>query len=580
MKKAINCLYASAFALAGISLAGCVDDSYDLSDIDTTAEFKVKDLVLPINLDEIELSNILDLNEDSNIKETANGYAMIESGTFASSPIDIPAVTIAAPSLSSTETTLYLAPQGRSLAAAPGTELIFPIKGGHASNFNYVHRSVSEYIVTMRRIGTRWSYEVTLSAPGLDAGVKKFEFRDIVLELPAGLDGTPSVGTYDKATGKVSIPSLVVSNGSTTFSMTVTGIDIAKAGIVYDYDAHTISFEGFVGVVSGDIVINTADLIGISSIDHLQFRTQNRLADLVIEYFSGDVRYDISGFSIPAIRLDDLPDILSQDDTDIILADPQIYLSLNNPVGQYKVYASTGLTLTAERDNAPASSYSLDNGTFRIGTSRGEGPYAYCLALPGKPAEYYEGFRDAEHVDFSGLSHVLSGKGIPHTITVDLVNPGIPLQSVDNFRLGRLNPVEGEYLFYVPFALADGSRIIYTDTEDGWNDEDLDAITISSLSVSAEMTNDLPFDVELTGYPVDIHGNRINNVAIEGAVIKGNTADNPLTIHITGEIRHLDGITFKAVGRAINPDIVLKPDQNIRLKNIKATVSGSYIKKL
>lgn len=584
MKKLFTCLYASAFVAAGMSLAGCIDDNYDLSDIDSTAELKVKDLVLPLNLDEIELSNILDLSDDSNIKETADGYAMIESGTFNSSPIDIPEVRIGAPSFSSTETTLYLQTQNgaHSVAetAAAGIDLYFPITGGHASDFNYVHNSVSEYIVSMRQIGTQWSYKVSLTAPGIASSVKKFEFRDIVLDLPAGLEGTPSHGTYDKVTGTVTIPSIVVDNGEAEFSMTVTGIDVAKAGVQYDYNAHKIVFNGHVGVSSGFIVINTADFIGITSLDRLQFRTHNMLADLIIETFSGDVRYDISGFSVPSIELNDLPDVLTQDDTDIRLANPQIYLKLNNPVGQYNVYAQTGLTLSAERSGEASQSYSLDNGTFRIGADKGEGPYVYCLALPGKPSKYYEGYENAEHVDFSGLADVLSGKGIPHTIKVDLANPGIPVQPVNGFRLGKLNPIEGDYLFYVPLSLGDGSTIVYSKTDDGWNDEDLDAITISALSVSAELTNDLPFDVEVTGYPVDVNGNRINNVAIEGAVVKGNTTDQPINIRITGEIKHLDGVTFKAVGRSIDSNLVLKPTQNIRLKKIKAKVSGSYIKEL
>lgn len=583
MKKAIKCFYASAAVIAGMSMTGCIDDSYDLSDIDTTAEIKVKDLVLPVNLDEIELSNILDLDSESNIKETADGYAMIESGTFTSSPIDIPQIIIGAPAFSYTETTLYpeALPAGMSVGTtAAGTDIYFPIKGGHASSFNYVHRSVSEYIVSMTDISTDWSYKVTLSAPDIAGKVSKFEFRDVVLELPAGMDGTPSHGTYDKATGRVEIPSLVVSDGSVVFSMNVSAINIASAGVQYNYDAHTVVFDGHVGVVSGFIVVNTADITGSTPPDRLQFRSHNVLSDLAIDGFSGEVKYDITGVSVPAINLDDLPDVLAQDGTNIIMSDPQIYLKLNNPVGDYKVYAQTGLTLTAEREGETSKTFSLDNGSFRIGADHGKGPYTYCLALPGKPSKYYEGYEDAEHVDFSGLADVLSGKGIPHTIGVELNNPNIPVQPVLDFRLGKLDAIEGDYLFYVPFALGDGSVIVYTDTEDGWNDEDIEAMTISHLSISAEMTNDLPFDVEITGYPIDVNGNRINNVEIEGALVKSNTTDNPVNIHITGEVKHLDGITFTAVARPVNFDTALSPNQNLKLRNIRAKVSGSYIKEL
>lgn len=37
-------------------LSACVDDSYDLSDIDTSMEVKVNDLVIPVNLGTVTLS--------------------------------------------------------------------------------------------------------------------------------------------------------------------------------------------------------------------------------------------------------------------------------------------------------------------------------------------------------------------------------------------------------------------------------------------------------------------------------------------------------------------------------------------
>ena len=46
---------------------GCVDDNYDLSDIDTTTRVEVKDLTIPVNIDAVTLSDILDLDDDSKI---------------------------------------------------------------------------------------------------------------------------------------------------------------------------------------------------------------------------------------------------------------------------------------------------------------------------------------------------------------------------------------------------------------------------------------------------------------------------------------------------------------------------------
>ena len=46
----------------------CIDDSYDLSNIDTTTKIAVNDLEIPINLDAVKLDNIIELNDDDQVK--------------------------------------------------------------------------------------------------------------------------------------------------------------------------------------------------------------------------------------------------------------------------------------------------------------------------------------------------------------------------------------------------------------------------------------------------------------------------------------------------------------------------------
>ncbi|MDE6836643.1 MAG: hypothetical protein K2J03_06775 [Muribaculaceae bacterium] len=62
-----TCVPISALLL----LPGCIDKNYDLSDIDKTTQINVKDLVVPVNVEAIELSNIIKLDDDSQIKITA-----------------------------------------------------------------------------------------------------------------------------------------------------------------------------------------------------------------------------------------------------------------------------------------------------------------------------------------------------------------------------------------------------------------------------------------------------------------------------------------------------------------------------
>ncbi len=44
-----------------LTLAGCIEEGYDLTDIDTTSRFMVNDLVIPVNLDAITLKSVIDI---------------------------------------------------------------------------------------------------------------------------------------------------------------------------------------------------------------------------------------------------------------------------------------------------------------------------------------------------------------------------------------------------------------------------------------------------------------------------------------------------------------------------------------
>ena len=94
--KRQHALAATAATTMTMLLTGCIDNGYDLTDIDTTSEIKVNDLTLPVNLAPVTLSDIIAVgeNEDDKVKEvTINGktfYAVEETGSFSSDPLHRP----------------------------------------------------------------------------------------------------------------------------------------------------------------------------------------------------------------------------------------------------------------------------------------------------------------------------------------------------------------------------------------------------------------------------------------------------------------------------------------------------------
>ena len=94
------------------------------------------------------------------------------------------------------------------------------------------------------------------------------------------------------------------------------------------------------------------------------------------------------------------------------------------------------------------------------------------------------------------------------------------------------------------------------------------------------MSTNLPFGVQLTGYPVDVDGQQINDVEITGADIAANANGTQVKLRITGTVTNLDGIRFEARATAPETSQPLSPSQGITLKDIRATVSGYYEKEL
>ena len=105
----------------------------------------------------------------------------------------------------------------------------------------------------------------------------------------------------------------------------------------------------------------------------------------------------------------------------------------------------------------------------------------------------------------------------------------------------------------------------------------MDKITVQTLIVKAIATSTAPFALHVEAYPIDVNGNKINNVEIVGADLGANCKNQELVIRITGEVTHLDGIHIVAKGyTSDNMTKPISPDQSLTLNNLKATVSGYY----
>ncbi|MCM1483906.1 MAG: hypothetical protein NC043_06190 [Muribaculaceae bacterium] len=568
-------------ALLPIVLTGCVDDKYDLSDVETTVRVNVKDLVIPVNIDRIDLGTILDLDGEDRVKVIDGKYAIVEEGTFNSDAMQVSEITLRAPHIDPSETVITIGSGSAAAMSRAVSDAEYNLVS-NPSEYSFNASFVSEYILSIDKLGCDLSLRVNIVLSGMDSYVTGLTFRDIVLQLPKGLDLTETAGgTYDAASGELSLPARKVEGASLTLDFKATGLDFAQSGGTYDYSASTVTLPGSLYIKQGKAVVSVADIKqGVATLPtQITLRTSYDLSDATVNSFTGKIRYDIDGSSLSDVDLSDLPDVLAQPGTDISFVNPAIYLQVENPLQRYGVYARTGLDITAYHGEE-GSTYSLDNPYFQIGPGNADGIYNFCLS-PSMPAVIDADYAGAEHVGFASLSRVLSGNGLPQRLSIDLKNPEVPAQTVTDFRLGEpLGQLHGKYKFVAPLEFTDGSTIVYTDKIDGWAGEDLSKVTVTALDVTLTVSTDIPVAVDFTGYPIDAAGHRINNVEIVGASVPANASSYKLTISITGEVKGVDGIEFEARARSVQGMSPLSPDMHITLSDVRPKVSGYYEKEL
>lgn len=560
-----------ALLSAGL-FASCVDDKYDLSDIDTTVRVDVNDLTIPLNLDEILLSDIIE--EGDRIKVVNGEYAVTQDGRFTSTAVLIDDFTIHARELPSTHLTMPFIPAAAGLAEAGHFDI-----NPNANSFEFSSSNIPEEITAITDIQGVLEFNFSFLLKGITSVARKVQLSDVMLQLPAGLSLTETAGgSYDTATGLMSMPSITITDESYSFRIVANKVNFEILDAKLNTATHSIDVKGDFYVKSGKVIVNRADLIGSAPTD-LDLSINYSIPDFPLTAFSGRVKYDITGVEISDVDLSDLPDVLSQPGTDITLANPQIYLQVTNPLQPYSLYAQTGLTIKANHGSV-STPYSIDNKSFTIGNNHTDGLYNFCLA-PTDPQNKPSDYAGAEFVPFSDLGKVLSGDGMPQSLSITLDNPCLPDQPVKDLRLGvELGDVTGHYDFIAPIALAEGSKIVYSDILDGWDTEEMEYLTITSLHIKATITSEVPLSIDFKAYPVDDQHHQINNVEIKGAQINATSNPQDVDIYITGTIRDLAGVQFEATAIAAEGEKVLRPGMTIKVSQLRPTVTGYYEKEL
>lgn len=598
----------AAWALPLLLCCACVNNDYDLSDIDTTTRIRVDNLVVPLNLDPIQLETMLDINDGDRIeKVTINGetvYGVVEKGEFNSGEVNIKEVVIAKPVLPQISDKLNVnlsdklkdvpsTYDGMTFSAAKtalanlgitdDTQLVhFAISNVH-KELSFKANNLDKAIEKVGHLGVETEFSVTVDFPGAEKLATSYHINNLKIQLPKGLE--TSNKNYDKSTGVLAIDAIDAgSDLKVTISLPLTGIDPDVAGAVFkDHNfsfSQNVSAEGEINIYLKDINENATvgDLRNFSQIGYTC--DANFLEDITVKAFSGDIRYEVAKPTISPVNLNNLPEVLTQTGTRIDIANPQIYISVNNPIdAKFQIKPSVGLTLTPNVANP--------SGPFAKTIELKNAKTVLCMS-PLQPSGYFKDsesqtydYSSAEFSQFANLGHILACQGadgyqMPNSISID-VAPVVD-QSVTDFELKNYGKVTGNYAFFAPLSLTSESVICYDKTWNDWDDESLDKLTITSATITATVDSDIPASItsETVAYLLGRDQNG-NTVRMKGtASLPANAQNYQLEIKLeesTG-ISRIYGMELKI--RATGGDDVLTPTQKITVKDVKATVSGYY----
>ena len=480
------------------ALVSCTDNDYDLSDIDTNSRFVVRDLVVPINMEAITLDCALDIDENSKLKKHGDEYAIIEEGAFSSAAIQVNTFTADGgdyQSFMSVDLIKDNLPATHATRKRVRTNAVLLAHADIPNNSTDVKASTDNAdpsVISITRIGTEMNIKLTLQFDGLTRFIKKIDIEDLEIQFLKGLELETSAGSYNPETGIVTIGDVQTNtNHQVEVNLHITGFDAAKSGIILENG--NFSIDSSARVVKGRLAVYSDQII-TSQPTELPASVGYTLKAFVgycsVTSFSGQLRYDITGIDIAPIELYDIPEMLTQDGTNLILENPQIYLTLNNPLRQsgYALNVQAGLSLTGN------NTYSTSPDAIVMKHAQN----AFLLS-PYPPKTLYPGFENATHVAFADLGKVVGDGAVPQQIGIDILSPMIPAQHVNDFRLGTTLPaVEGNWLFYAPLSLTKSSFIKYTKTWDDWQTEDLDGLTVQSGQVTATFSSDVPLALDIT----------------------------------------------------------------------------------
>lgn len=614
----------SCLALASCLLSACVDDKYDVNDMDMTIG-STSDLALPsLSTDSILLKNIMDLGEDDIIKVKDGEFRLVTSGQANMTETEVNEITISKPNIEAVHTNVQLNTNGnparyRAVAGVPDETFAYTITEQNKAFFevNETSNVISEDLVDVDAVAFKEGIVLksTLNLTFSNGGdfIKKIHLQNLSLSTPKDLSFEKAELTYTQngqsRTNQVSISDglvsisgendVVVDAGKPVYlALTLDMAEVNGNGISFvNKKIETNSLFKF----NGTFAIKSEEFEGLSNAQIQQIQ-DNGIASVIPQEVAFDI---VSAFSdnISVVRvdaiaqkavsepepivLDNMPNFLKDESVKIVLNNPPFIIEWNNP---FPAGSVVNPDAAAVKNNLTIESVKGDEVIARkLATLTGIPSGKSILVLADAPATAEVPARYASYnrinVVVENLNELLMT--IPDKICINFAPVTIALKDLVP---GQYN-TQVDYCVDTPLEFLGGSKLIYEDVEDVEDDmDDASDFDAKAIEIQANVVTNIPMDLTLSVDALDRNGRSLKGGVIDvNDVVVGahkgdisETTTQAVVINITPReghsIRELLQNMAKFVYRAeFEGEGKLYENASIKLTNVKATIKGGIV---
>lgn len=570
-----------------VGLYSCVDNAYDLNnEIDKTITVG-GDLTIPgSSTEEMKLKDLLDMEDDSSVKADANGdYFIVQTGDPSDSDVKVNEVNISGAALNFTpnDFSINFPPAGSGSTKAEGN---IPEDQG-SIDINIEKKGIDPDIVDIEKAYIKketYTISISTAATGDFEIVNGFQLV-FPKYMTIGTDD-PNFGRYidDQGVAHNNIISaknnVAFVNGKADIDFYIESIDFTKEGAEFSRyhvdengDESPVETPDMRGKITMGEMVNLDGSLSYegSASGNIRFEIDITCENIDIAYVVDAIVDPDINIDIKPIEINNLPDFLSDNEVELDLTDPRIFITLTN---ESPVPATMNATLVSEKDGV-----------------EGEPVYITGIEVPANRTNYRICIHQNEKMAIEGVDYppyIVENlnaiiRNVPDLVKMkDIETKAI--QKPITANLGETYKITTDYEINTPLMFGAETKIKYTETMEGMS-EDMENAEFENVEISMTAINKIPLGLELSAEAIDANGNKLENVEDIAPVTinagndtEGSQQEITFTLKAKeGErMKNLDGLKLTVTGNGseATSKIQMNEGQSLKLDNVKLKLIG------